>query len=69
MRVFSALGMQPGSAPFPWISVAVLGVGAACAFALAALLFQWDSRQSQPGRRMYLAVLGLLPYVVAAVVG
>jgi ABC-2 type transport system permease protein len=36
MRVFSALGMQPESAPFPWLSV---------------------------------AVLGLLPYVVAVVVG
>ncbi len=69
MRVFAALGMQPGSGPFPWISVAALGAGAACAFALAALLFQWDSRQSQPGRRTYLAVLGLLPYVVAAIVG
>jgi ABC-2 type transport system permease protein len=69
MRAFQALGMKPGSGPFPWVSVAALATGTVLCFALAALLFQWDSRMSQPNRKAVLAVLGIVPYAIAAVIG
>lgn len=69
MRVFLALGMHPDAGPFPWASVAALVTGTALCFALAAFLFQWDSRMSQPNKRAALAVLGLLPYAVVALLG
>ena len=69
MRVFEALGMKPGSAGVPWVSLGVLACGGVLSFALAALLFQWDSRASQPNRRAALALLGALPYVAALLAG
>jgi ABC-2 type transport system permease protein len=69
MRVFGALGMSSGAAIIPWVSLGVLGGGGVLSFALAAWLFQWDSRLSQPNRRAVLAVLGLLPYVAAVLLG
>jgi hypothetical protein len=38
-------------------------------FALAALLFQWDTRASQPNRKALVALLALAPYVAAALLG
>jgi ABC-2 type transport system permease protein len=69
MRLFTALGMAPGAGPFPWVSLVVLCSGAILAFGLAALVFQWDSRMSQPNRRAALALLAALPYVAAALIG
>jgi ABC-2 type transport system permease protein len=69
MRVFSALGMQAGAREVPWISLGVLASGAVLSFALSAWLFQWDSRASQPNRRAALAILGLLPYAAAVLLG
>jgi ABC-2 type transport system permease protein len=68
MRVFTALGM-PGSAAVPWTSLAVLGSSVVISFVLAALLFEWDSRASVPSRKAWCAVLGLLPYACALVLG
>ena len=69
MRVFTALGMEPSQAAFPWLSAAVLASGATLSFVLSAVIFQWDSRMSQPNRKAALAFLGILPYAVAAVIG
>jgi ABC-2 type transport system permease protein len=69
MRVFATLGMGTGSEPLPWLSLVVLATGSILAFGLAALIFQWDSRMSQPNRRAGLAVLAIVPYAVAALVG
>jgi ABC-2 type transport system permease protein len=63
MTGFGGIGGAPGT---PWMSVGVLAAGTVVSFGLAALLFQWDARASQPGRRMYLALLAAVPYVVAA---
>jgi ABC-2 type transport system permease protein len=69
MRAFQALGMGTWTGAFPWVSLAALVAGSVLCFALAAALFQWDSRMSQPTRKAALAVLGLLPYVAAALIG
>jgi ABC-2 type transport system permease protein len=66
MRVFTGLAYR-GAAP--WLSLGVLGASIALSFTLAALVFEWDSRAAQPSRRAYLALLVVLPYAVAAVVG
>jgi ABC-2 type transport system permease protein len=50
-------------------SVGVLAAGAVLSFALAALLFQWDTRASQPNRKALVALLALAPYVAAALLG
>jgi ABC-2 type transport system permease protein len=68
MKVFMALGM-PGSAAMPWISLVALASGTVITFVLAALLFEWDSRASVPSRKAWLALLGLLPYACAALLG
>jgi hypothetical protein len=69
MRLFTALGMAPGAGPFPGVSLVVLCSGTILAFGLAALVFQWDSRMSQPNRRAALALLAALPYVAGALIG
>ncbi|HTZ50964.1 MAG TPA: ABC transporter permease [Spirochaetia bacterium] len=73
MRVMTALGGVGSAAaapPVPWGSAAVLGAGTVLSLGLAALLFQWDSRASQPGgRKMALAILAAAPYVAAALLG
>ena len=67
MRVMTGLGGMGGTAAAPWGSITVLAAGTLLSFGLAALLFQWDSRASQPGgRKMMLAVLAAVPYVAAA---
>lgn len=68
MKVFTDLGM-PGSAGTPWLSICVLAASAALSFGLAALLFEWDSRTSQPSRKAIAAILGIAPYAVAALIG
>jgi ABC-2 type transport system permease protein len=68
MKVLVGLGM-PGAAPTPWLSMGVLAVSAALSFGLAALLFEWDSRASAPSPKAWFALLAVLPYAVAALIG
>ncbi len=67
MRLFDSLAY--GRGPLPAGSLAVLGSSIALSFWLAARLFQWDSRAAQPGRKTWLALLALGPYLAAAAVG
>jgi ABC-2 type transport system permease protein len=69
MRVFTALGMGDAAQPVPVLSICVLAVSALLSFALAAFLFEWDSRASQPSRRAIAAILGAAPYAAAALIG
>ncbi len=68
MRVLEGLGM-PGSSGTPWASLAVLASSSLLSFALAALLFEWDSRASQPSPRAWAALLALLPFAASAFAG
>jgi ABC-2 type transport system permease protein len=68
MKVFAGLAMPDGGA-VPWLSLGVLAASIVLSFGLAALLFEWDSRAAAPSRKAWLAVLGIAPFVVAAVVG
>jgi ABC-2 type transport system permease protein len=69
MRAFAGLGMGDAAQPALVLSLCVLAVSALLSFALAALLFEWDSRASQPSRKAFAAILGIAPYVAAALIG
>ncbi len=69
MILFRALGYPQAGKVFPWISLAVLAGGAVVSFALAAWIFQWDTRASQPNRKALAALLALVPYGIAVAVG
>jgi ABC-2 type transport system permease protein len=49
----------------PAWSVGVLLFGGLTAFAMAVVLFQWDSRNIKRGRSPFLAILALVPYLAA----
>ena len=67
MNAWNALAFgQPASIDPLW-SVLILLAGGLIAFGLAVLLFQWDSHNQQRGRSPYLAVLALVPYILAAI--
>ncbi len=69
MRAFAALGgAAPGSSGAAG-PVAVLAAGTVLSFALAALLFQWDTRASQPNRKALAALLAAAPFAAAALIG
>lgn len=68
-RAFAGLGMGDAAQPALVLSLCVLAVSALLSFALAALLFEWDSRASQPSRKAFAAILGIAPYVAAALIG
>jgi ABC-2 type transport system permease protein len=68
MKVFAGLAMPDGGG-VPWVSVGVLGASIALSFGLAAMIFEWDSRAAAPSRKAWLALLGVAPFVVAAVIG
>jgi ABC-2 type transport system permease protein len=69
MRLFAALGGTAPGLSGGTLSLSVLGASAILSFVLAALLFQWDSRASQPSRKALAAFLAVAPYVAAALVG
>ncbi len=69
MILFKALGYPQAGQAFPWLSLAVLGGGAVLSFALAAWIFQWDSRASQPNRKAFAALAMLVPYAIAVLAG
>jgi ABC-2 type transport system permease protein len=51
------------------VSLAALALGAVAAFALAAVLFEWDSKNARPGARKLLALLALAPYAATMLIG
>lgn len=51
----------------PFWSMLVLLAGGLIAFGLAGILFRWDSHNQQRGRSPFLAVLAMLPYILAAI--
>ncbi len=51
----------------PVWSMLLLLAGGLVAFSLAALLFQWDSHNQQRGRSPVLAILALVPYLLAVI--
>jgi ABC-2 type transport system permease protein len=51
----------------PIVSVFVLLAGGLVAFSLAAFLFRWDSHNQQRGRSPALAILALVPYLLAVI--
>jgi len=71
MALFNGLGgigAGPGSgAGIPWFSLGVLAASVVLSFGLAAALFQWDTRASQPSRKAFLAIVAAAPYVAAAI--
>jgi ABC-2 type transport system permease protein len=67
MRVFNGLAM--GTTDGALLSICVLVSSAALNFLLAGLLFEWDSRAGQPGRKAYAALIGISPYLAAALIG
>jgi ABC-2 type transport system permease protein len=66
MRVFT--GLAYGGTP-AWGSLGVLAASIVLSFALAALVFEWDTRAAQPSRKAYAALLALVPYAVSALLG
>lgn len=68
MEVFTGLAM-PGSSAVPWFSIGVLGAGTILSVVLAGLLFEWDTRAAAPSRKAWLALLGVVPYAAAALLG
>ncbi len=67
MQALTGLGFAGGSVN--WTSVGVLAASAVFSFVLAALLFQWDSRATQPSRKAVAAALGIIPFALAAILG
>jgi ABC-2 type transport system permease protein len=57
-----AFGMTTTFEP-RWAVLALLG-SALIAFILAIYLFNWDSKNKQPGRRSLLGLLALLPFIL-----
>ena len=68
MILFKALGNPQAGQAFPWLSLAVLGGGAFLSFLLAGLLFQWDARSRQPNRKVFAALLAIIPYALALLI-
>jgi ABC-2 type transport system permease protein len=71
MRAFADLGGPAGAPGLRGAagSVGVLAASAGLSFVLAALLFQWDTRASQPSRKALAALLALAPYLAVALIG
>ncbi len=67
MHLFDGLAM--GSTDRVLLSICVLMTSVILNFLLAGLLFEWDSRASQPSRKAYVAFVGLGPYLAAALIG
>lgn len=67
MHAFRHLAMGYESSFSPWWSLAVLITGGIAAFILAALLFSWDSKNTTRRIHPALAILAMLPYILAAI--
>jgi ABC-2 type transport system permease protein len=69
MNAFTGLGGMPPGAPIPWLSIGVLAASTVLDFGLAAWIFQWDPRATTPSRKAFAALLGILPFVAAVMIG
>ncbi len=69
MNVFTGLGGMPAGSPIPWVSIGVLAVSTVLDFGLAAWIFQWDPRATTPSKKAFAALLGILPFAAAVVIG
>jgi ABC-2 type transport system permease protein len=67
MNAFSGLAMGKVADFAPWGSVILMLVGGLLAFALAILLFSWDSHNTAKHRHPLLGVLALVPYAAGIV--
>jgi ABC-2 type transport system permease protein len=67
MNAWQSLAFGKPAAVDPYGSMLVLLIGGLMAFGLAVVLFQWDSHNQQRGRSPYLAVIAMVPYVLAAI--
>ncbi len=67
MKLFNGVAM--GGADRILLSAGVLAASTALNFLLAGLLFEWDSRAGKTGRKAYAALIGICPYLVAALIG
>lgn len=65
MQAFFGLAYHRETVFNPWLSVAVLLVSGFLAFALAIYLFNWDSRNETRRASPLLALLILIPYLLA----
>ena len=66
MNAWNAFAFGKPTIVNPFWSVVVLAAGGTIAFALAVLLFQWDSHNQKRGKSPYLAAFALVPYLLAA---
>ncbi len=68
MLLFKGLAYPATGEAFPWTSLAVLAAGTVLSFLLAAVIFQWDTRASQPNRKVFLGLLVIVPYALSVLV-
>ena len=66
MSAFAGLAQGRETAVSPLFSLGILVVGGAAAFALSLWLFRWDNSPVPRQRSPMLALLAVLPYVIAA---
>ncbi len=69
MRLFAGLAGSGGAPGATLGSALVLAASIVVNLTLAAALFEWDSRSSHPSRKAVAALLGVAPFVVAALAG
>jgi ABC-2 type transport system permease protein len=69
MRVFAGLAFSQPGTPIPWLSIAVLAASVLLSFGLAGWLFAWDSRLGQSRGKTFAALLVVVPYAAAALLG
>jgi len=67
MNAFRGLAYGWETSFSPAWSVGVLLAGGLIAFAMAVVLFQWDNHNPKRSRSPILAVLALVPYLVAVI--
>jgi ABC-2 type transport system permease protein len=67
INAFRGLAMGLATPASPLGSLAVLAMGGVLAFGLALYLFSWDSRNETRRGHPVLALLALLPYVIAVI--
>lgn len=63
MQAYQGLAFHSETVFDPWISTAVLAAGGLVAFALAILLFRWDSTIRARRGHPLLALLAIVPYI------
>jgi ABC-2 type transport system permease protein len=67
MNAWRSLAFGQSAGVNPLWSILVLLAGGLIAFCLAVILFQWDSHNQQRGRSPVMAILALIPYLLAAI--